>query len=195
MQFTITLKSIFLIIFSTMSLVFSCLGKAADEQSLNYAQFNYVKKDPDTLNLEPDGLGFSGRWSLDENFFIRGEMDFVTEDNVDLEEQELMLAYVVNPKADLKFHLGLLAEHKDIESSTNNVHFFGKGLEVGFIWDLTRYIDFHGAIDTVYARNDVTVAGRVGLFYTFYQHLGVDVSAELDDDDNSVFKAGFRYIF
>ena len=86
-------------------------------------------------------------------------------------------------------------EHKDLQSINIDDHRFGKGIEAGWVWDITRYFDFHGAVRGIYAREDVTVSGRLGLFFNFYTHMGIDFNYELDDDDNTQFRVGYRYIF
>lgn len=163
--------------------------------SHNFIQLNYVVEQPAKEDVEPNGAGLLLRWGVTDTVFVRVELEDLEDKGVEVDGQELAIAYILNPQSPVEYHLAAVISHEDESEDLENYHDLSKGVELGFHAALPHNLMLHGEIANVYSDGDHTVEASIGLFYRFQKSTGVNVEWGIDEDSNKALEIGFRYFF
>lgn len=173
------------------------VASQADALNYNFVELGYVSTDIDDLNVDGDGLGIGGSFSLSDNYHVfAGYTDQDFDFSINLTTMNVGLGYsrAIAQSVDLVASIAYVTAEIDVP-------FFGSedadgyGLGLGVRTMTSEQIELFGGLDYVNlgdGGSDTVLIAGAGYYFTKNFRLGAQFAAS---DDSTSYGVTVRYFF
>lgn len=182
-----------------MVILIACSATAAAQgTNYNYVQGSYGRVDLDdsVVDVDGDGLGFSGSLEIDENFHVYGEYQAADIDfGTDLTILELGVGYHTNISPFMDVYANLAYIDIEADAIIGSADDKGISMGIGLRGSVSDSVELYGGLDYVdFDDSDSETRANAGFILSLTDTLGIGLKATLWDDVN-IFQVNARMYF
>jgi long-subunit fatty acid transport protein len=169
----------------------------ADALNYNFVELSYLSTDIDDLNVDGDGLGIAGSFSLSDNYHVfAGYSDQDFDFSINLTTMNVGLGYsrAISKSVDLVASIAYVSAEVDVPFFPS-VDDDGYGLGLGVRAMANQQTELFGGLEYVNLSDggsDTALTAGAGYYFTSNFRLSAQFSTS---DDSTSYGLGVRYFF
>ncbi len=176
----------------------SSLSAMAAEPSFNFVEGGYADWDIGD-GVKPDGFKIRGNFELNENFFLKGSYESLSQSGVDLNTAIVGVGYKfpVSGNTALYTHASYLDFETDSPSNDpgDNIDEDGYQLGLGVRSQISKLTQLYGEVTHYNVDSYSLTELTVGVRQNFTDNFGAYLEASVDDDEGNRAGIGLRVNF